>query len=180
MLKLNVQPFPVLKTDRLVLRAMHNDDAEAIWLLRSDERVNKYIDRPKAITIEDAENFIKKIESAIANNESFYWGINLKNNNTLIGTICLFHISTENNTAEIGYELLPAFQGKGLMNEAITAVIELAFETIKVKTITAFLKPENERSVNILTRNNFKPDTAFEYSDKSKPDGFVCYYLTRL
>ena len=119
MLYLNFTPFPRLTTQRLLLRKLTIKDAKEIMILRSDEQVNKFLDRPKSGNITDAEKFIEKINNGIDNNQSIYWVITLTNSDALIGTICLWNISSESDNAEIGYELHPDFQGKGLMQEAI-------------------------------------------------------------
>ena len=54
-------PFPQLETDRLILRQLSSRDEEEIFSLRSSDIVNKYLNRPKAKSIEDAKNFIEKI-----------------------------------------------------------------------------------------------------------------------
>ena len=107
MLELNFTPFPNFTTDRLVLRQLLIHDANEIYLLRSNESVNKYLDRDKATVIDDATNFINKIKNAVAKNESLYWAITIKGNNSLIGTICLFSIDIKKDQAEIGFELIP-------------------------------------------------------------------------
>src|ERR1700722_1400183 len=100
-------PFPTLETERLVLRQLDASDENEIFRLRSDEKVNEFLDRPKANTLDDAKRFIEKIAKGINNNENLYWAITLKNEKKLIGTICLWSFSLEKNSAEIGYELLP-------------------------------------------------------------------------
>lgn len=177
MLDLNFTTFPNLTTDRLVLRQLNNDDANEIYLLRSDESVNKYLDRDKATVIDDATNFINKIKTAVANNESLYWAITIKGNNSLIGTICLFSIDIEKDRAEIGYELIPKFQGKGFMQESISTVIKFAFDNLRIKTITAALTADNSKSVIILERNNFKLDRNFTYASKEELGNLTCFYL---
>ena len=178
-------PFPLLTTDRLILRKLEMDDAGELLKLRSDESVNKYLERPKSTTINEVIEFINKIETGISKNESFYWAISLKNESKLIGTICLWNLDKENSRAEVGYELLPAYQGKGLMQEALSKIIEYAFQTLGFKTITAYPDSANERSVRILEKNNFRRDKTLEdeyyreggsvneviYSLKSKTSG---------
>ena len=125
------------------------------------------------------KNFIEKILSAIKKNQSVYWAITLKDEDTLIGTICLWNISIENNTAEIGYELLPDFQGKGIMQEAISKIIEYGFNKMKLKVITAFTHPGNSRSTNLLLKNNFLPDKNYEYVEKEDAGELLVYYLKK-
>jgi len=55
MFTLRFSPFPVLTTDRLILRQLTSLDAAAIFALRSDERVNRYLDRPVCRRLEEAE-----------------------------------------------------------------------------------------------------------------------------
>lgn len=177
MLDLNFKPFPYLTTDRLVLRPLNIEDANEVFLLRSNDSVNKYLGRNKVSVIDEAINFIEKISNAIAKNESLYWAITTKGNNFLIGTICLFSIDIIKDRAEIGYELMPEFQGKGYMQESISAVIRFAFDTLKIKTITATLTPDNSKSISILKRNNFKSDSNYTYASKKEMENLCCFYL---
>jgi len=175
---LNFTPFPVLTTERLTLRQINIEDENEIFALRSDERVNKFLDRPKANSIEDARKFIDKINNGICNNEFVMWAITLKNTNKLIGTICYWNISKEDDRAEIGYELNPGFQGKGIMQEAISKVIDFGFEIMKIETITAFPAADNNRSVQLLKKNNFKRDLKLEHDSKEQLNNLVIYALT--
>jgi ribosomal-protein-alanine N-acetyltransferase len=179
MLNLNFTPFPRLTTNRLQLRGLKKKDAGEILILRSDERVNKFLDRPKAVTINDAKNFIEKILSAVKSNQSIYWAITLKDADTLIGTICMWNISLENNMAEMGYELHPGFQGKGLMQEAISAVTDYGFNKMDLQVITASTHPGNLKSIKLLLKNNFVPDENYEYADKEIAGNESAYYLIK-
>lgn len=90
MLNVSLIPFPVLHTARLTLRPLTLDDAENIFLLRSDSEVNKYLAREPAQTVDDAGAFIRKIIESSSKNDSVYWAINFTGNCSLIGTICLY------------------------------------------------------------------------------------------
>jgi len=63
-------PFPQLLTKRLLLRQLTLSDADQIFSLRSNDVVNKYLDRPKANSLEDAKTFITTILFAITNHHS--------------------------------------------------------------------------------------------------------------
>jgi len=177
MLHLNFTPFPRLTTDRLQLRRLTIKDAKEIMILRSDEQVNKFLDRSKSATINDAKNFIEKILGAIKKNQSVYWAITLKDEDTLIGTICLWNMSLENNMAEIGYELHPDFQGRGLMQEAIAMVTDYGFNKVNLKVITAFTHVNNIRSTNVLLKNGFLLDKNYKYAGKEEAGELLVYYL---
>lgn len=175
MLTITFTPFPVLITERLTLRQLSINDDKEILELRSDKQVNKYLDRDPSKTIKDARNFIHKIEDVVKQKEGIYWAITLTNNNNLVGTICLFNFSNENNNAEIGYELLPNSQGKGIMQESISKVIAFGFDVLGLKTIEAFSHHENENSSKLLEKYNFKKQ---EIIDSNLNDLFVSFKLS--
>lgn len=152
----NFKPFPVLKTERLTLRQLATSDDNEIFALRSNELVNKYLGRKPADSIDDARNFIQVINENIEKNNSLYWAIALKEADKLIGTICLYDFSDDNAKAEIGYELLPPFQGKGIMQEAISPVLDFATQQLGLRSIDAYTHAENVRSTKLLEQYNFQ------------------------
>ena len=90
MLNRTFTPFPILTTERLTLRQLVINDEQEIFTLRSDAEINKYLNRQKSNTIDDARNFIIKINENINKNDSLYWAITLSDKNIVVGTICLF------------------------------------------------------------------------------------------
>lgn len=84
-------PFPVLHTPRLVLRKLVDNDKEAVFKIRSNSVVNKFIDRKIPSDISDVEDFIKLIDELVLKNEGIYWVI--ENNNEVIGSIGLRHFN---------------------------------------------------------------------------------------
>lgn len=151
----NFTPFPILTTERLSLRQLSIDDQQNIFALRSDKEINKYLDRQVSKKIEDAIDFINKINDNIEKNNSIYWAITLTKTRTFVGTICLFDFSNEKNSCEIGYELMINFQGKGIMKEAGGKVIDYAFQTLQFQKIIAFTHNGNQSSTKLLKRFNF-------------------------
>ncbi len=174
MLNRSFTPFPILATERLTLRQLVINDEQEIFTLRSDSEINKYLDRQVSNTINDARNFINKVNENINKNDSLYWAIILGDRNILVWTICLFNFSDENDKCEIGYELLTNFQGRGIMKEAAEKVIDYAFNTIKVQKIEAFLHRDNQRSIKLLEKFSFRNSNE---PDKANPE-LICYHLT--
>ncbi len=174
MLNRSFTPFPILATERLTLRQLVINDEQEIFTLRSESEINKYLDRQVSNTINDARNFINKVNENINKNDSLYWAIILGDRNILVGTICLFNFSDENDKCEIGYELLTNFQGRGIMKEAAEKVIDYAFNTIKVQKIEAFLHRDNQRSIKLLEKFSFRNSNE---PDKANPE-LICYHLT--
>jgi ribosomal-protein-alanine N-acetyltransferase len=154
MLNSSFTPFPILTTERLTLRQLSSEDGQAIFTLRSDTEINKYLNRQVSKTIVDAINFINMINDAIKKNDSIYWAITLTNSKTFVGAICLFDFSKK-NSCEIGFELMTKFQEQGIMKEAAQIVIDYAFQTLKIQKILAVTHYENKNSTKLLTKFNF-------------------------
>ena len=154
MLQPNFSPFPELKTERLLLREIYENDLNEILFLRSDKEILKYLDKDPA-TVEQTVEFIKTIREYVKNNESILWGITLPENNKVIGTICFWNITKQHYRAEIGYILHTQFQGKGIMHEAMIAVLDYGFNVMKLHSVEANVNPQNIASAKVLERNNF-------------------------
>ncbi|MDN5287801.1 MAG: family acetyltransferase [Mucilaginibacter sp.] len=165
------EQFPELQTQRLQLRSLTIADSEAIFALRSNEEVNRFIGRKAAQTIADAAQFIQDRLLDSSKKQGVYWAIELKSTGKLIGTICYWNINEDENSAEIGYELLPDMQGQGLMQEAITAVIAWGFIHMNLDVITAFPLGEHDKSVSLLEKNKFT------YNEVN--NGHLVYKLSR-
>jgi ribosomal-protein-alanine N-acetyltransferase len=174
--KINFTPFPVLTTERLILRSLEVSDDQQLFKLRSNKIVNKYIVRPIQKDIKEIRAFISKISDEIINNEWIYWVISLKDNPTLIGDICLWNFTEEKTVAEIGYELDPAFQGNGIMSEALKKIIEFGFQEIELDAIEAYTNKNNNDSTKLLQKYNFKQDV--ERVDKENSDNII-FKLTK-
>lgn len=154
--KIIFYPFPELNTERLHLRQLSLNDEPEILELRDHEQVLQYIDRPKVRNLAGARDFIQYINNGITKEEWFYWGISLAGRDQLVGTICLWHFNSEQTETEIGYELHPDFQGKGLMRETVQAIIDFAFHTLNIETIKAYTHTENQASIALLEKCGFR------------------------
>jgi ribosomal-protein-alanine N-acetyltransferase len=162
MLEVNFDPFPLLSTERLILRRVTKDDAKEIFQLRSDINVMRYIDRPMAKTIEDALEMVQRFENGIINNDGIVWALTLKNDAALIGTISFHRIEKENYRAEIGYMLATNFHKKGLMQEAITTVLDYGFNVMNLHSVEATINPGNIASAGLLEKNGFVREAYFK------------------
>ncbi len=155
------QPFPEIITERLCLRQITMNDNQSLFNLRTDETVMKFIDKPRPKYIHETNEFIQKINLETGNNESINWGVSLKNNDTLIGTIGFWRIMKEHYRAEIGYMLHPSHHGKGLMTEGLKAVLGYGFDTMKLHSVEANVNPLNAASVALLKKLGFVQEGYF-------------------
>jgi RimJ/RimL family protein N-acetyltransferase len=122
----------------------------------------KYIDRAPATSLDDAMKHINLIIDLEKNNESVEWAITFKDDKKLIGTICLWNIQKENFRAEVGYALHPDFQGKGIMHEAMRAVLDYGFRIMLLHSVEANVNPNNAASIKLLERNKFVKEAHFK------------------
>jgi len=162
MLNPSFTPFPILTSDRITLRQINQKDAQALYSLRADSRVMQYIDRPLATSIDDANEFINKINNSLITGDGISWAISLKDDPVMIGNIGLWRIIKENYRAEIGYMLHTAFQGKGIMQECFDLVLHYGFNDLKLHSIEANINPENLASMKLLEKNGFVREAYFK------------------
>ena len=80
----------------------------------------------------------------------------------MIGSICLWNFSEDRKVAEIGYDLDPKYQRKGIMTESINAVLNFGFRKLSLEKIEAFTQKQNkERNFIVLgTQTNNKSNTS--------------------
>jgi len=163
--------FPSMTTARLKLRELSLDDQSSLYQLRNDDRVNQYIKRTPPASLQEIQDWIKKVKESIREKKILYWTITLIDQDQLIGTICLWNFSTDLTAAEIGYELSPPFQGHGYMSEAMSAVIELAFQALHFQELLAYTHYNNSKSIALLDKFQFVRDP--NSSDKNNLDNRV-------
>ncbi|WP_347173754.1 GNAT family N-acetyltransferase [Polaribacter uvawellassae] len=166
--------FPEINTERLSLRQLNTDDADVIFKLRSNKEINKFISRKTPKTLEEAADFIAVCHQEFEKKNRIFWAIELKETKQVIGTIVYHNISLKNKYAEIGYELHPTFHQKGLMNEAMQAVLEFGKTTFQLKITEAFTHQNNKASIALLEKHQFV------FQPERKDEGFENNRIFRL
>lgn len=154
-------PFKNLESDRLVLRRITNDDVQEVFELRSDTEMMKYIPRPLLTNHDEALAHIKMINDKIDNNEGINWAVTLKGSPKLLGIFGIYRIHWEHFRAEIGYMLLPEYQGKGITTEAISLLIDYGFNEMKMHSLEAVIDPRNTASARVLEKSKFRKEAHF-------------------
>jgi len=154
--------FPVLRTDRLMLRKLQKTDTRGFYLMRNDPEVSKYIDRPNYKDLFEASESIDKLNHGIEHNQWIFWAVS-DTEGQFLGTICIWNLNEDDMVGDIGFELAQEHQKKGYMKEAMEAVILYGFKVMKLKGIWGFARPENTSSVKLLELFDFvKEQTIYE------------------
>ena len=146
----------LLTTNRLYLREITIEDAPDIFSYFSNDEVTKYYGMESFTTIEQAEQLVRHFATSLERNQGMRWAIELKEQPGLIGTIGFNMLSIPNKRTEVGYELHPNFWGKGLVGEALEAVVKFGFEELKLNRIGATVFVENKASQQVLIKQGFE------------------------
>lgn len=148
--------FPVLETDRLTLREITEEDAGDLFINFSNAEVMKHYGSEPLENIEEARGLIHSFHIGFYENKAIRWGIQLKNENSLIGTVGFHAVSSKHRRAEIGYEMNPTYWGQGLATEAIGKAVEYGFNEMKLNRIGAIVFLDNRNSNELLLKLGFK------------------------
>ncbi|MGG9998926.1 GNAT family N-acetyltransferase [Pseudovibrio ascidiaceicola] len=143
--------FPVLRSERLVLREMRAEDLERLCAYLGDFEVSKSLSsQPHPFLEADGRDYI---EQALANNtaENVTWAIELD------GQYCGgFKAKELQGAASVGYWLGREHWGKGLMSEALCVVLAYLFEDRGLFVVRTGVFKDNPASLRVLSKLGFK------------------------
>jgi len=149
--------FIQISSDRLLLRPIQMEDADSIFLYRSDAHVNQYQGWiPK--TICDVHDFITNKVSSEINQQGtwFQFVIIKKDDNKLIGDIGVHFLFSDAFQVELGCTLSQKYHGKGYAFEAIKATIDYLFDELGKHRIVASIDSRNQSSIRLIERLGFR------------------------
>ncbi len=172
-------PCPTLETERLVVRPMTRDDAPAVFAMRATESISRYLDRTPYTHIDQAYEYIDRMNAGIAQNEFISWCIVRKGEQAPFGGICLWNLEHSLNRAEIGYEMRPDYEGHGYMSEAVRAVTAYGFEVMALDAVEGSPSPDNLRSCRLLERCGFTREPALRITPDAKGAPFPMAVYTK-
>jgi RimJ/RimL family protein N-acetyltransferase len=146
--------FPPIETERLELRAFAADDLEALFTLHSDADLVRWIPWGPRSREEVGDVLDRKRECTSFEREGDGLGfaVCLRETGEMIGDFTLQYESERDRTAEIGFMLLAAHQGKGYACEGATAILGLAFEDLGLHRVIARLEARNDSSATVCER----------------------------
>lgn len=150
--------FPVLNTDRLMLRELKINDAQAILNCFSNPDVLRHYGQNPLTSLDQVKHIINNFSKNYDEKRGIKWGIELKGQEGLIGTIGFQEWSTEHRRAEISYALFPESWGKGYAMEAVNRVISFGFQEMDLVRIGAIVFTENDASNKLLTKVGFEKE----------------------
>lgn len=144
------------------MRKIQFSDAEAIFGMRNNQRVNQFIGRARMVDPEQAHELMDKVENAYGNKEGLAWAGILRDQGSIVGTCGFNRFEWENKRAEIGGELATEYWGKGIPVEAVQAIVNFGFEGLGLQAIEAKVSPDNRGAIFLLTHLGFQKEAHFE------------------
>lgn len=174
--------FPVLETKRLVLREITIADAGNLFTFFSDPRVMRFYDCEALASLEEAIGLIQRFADWFDRQNGFRWGIALKAEPAmLIGTCGLFAWHKPYRIATLGYELTQMYWKRGIMSEAVRALVAYGFRELNLNKIRALVVPDNLASTKLLERLSFRKEGIMRQAQfvNGKYDDLIAYALLR-
>lgn len=173
--------FPVLETDRLILREATEEDANDMYVYLSDQLVVKHMGISACETPEEVLGEIEWYKSIYRNGTGIRWGITLKDSGKVIGSCGFLNRNSKHYRSEVGYELSREHWGKGIANEALERVLEFGFEQLGLERIEALIEPKNLSSQKLVERQGFTREGLlrhYEYTN-GKFDDLYMYSILK-
>lgn len=154
------EQFPVLDVnDTIYLRQVTHHDAADYLAYLADPDVNRYV--PKEClprTMADAINEVQYNLDLFRYKRSIFWVIARHSDHKLIGSCGFNYWNRDHARAEISYDLAKSYWGKGLMTQAVQAILGFGFVQMGLNRIEATATPTNLASLNVLKKVGFKKE----------------------
>jgi [ribosomal protein S5]-alanine N-acetyltransferase len=148
-------PFPEVRTKRLLLRQIQDNDLENIFRGLSHPEVIKYYGvnfNSRESTKEQMTWYRELVETGTG----IWWAICSLEGDVFYGATGFNNLQKEHKKAEIGFWLLPEFWSRGYVSEAVTAILNYAFTSLDLHRIEAYVEVGNENSAKALKKLKFE------------------------
>lgn len=145
---------PTIDLDGARLRPLRAADAAALYAYLRDPVVTEQTSYPIA-SIPIVEAMIERSVSRWSAGELSRWAIALQHDDQLVGTCGFNEYSQAHRWAELAFDLAQAHWRKGLMRQAVAAVLDWTFRQGHVDRVHAFVRIDNRRSESLLQRSGF-------------------------
>ena len=156
-------PTYPLRTERLLLRPITDDDFADLYAFQSDPDVTRYV----SYDARDPDGMRAALESkkrdvAVANDgDRLSLAVTVPPDPVVIGEMNLFLQDTANRMAEIGYVFHPGYQGRGYALEAAREMLRVGFEDLGMHRMTARCDARNTASWKLMEKLGMRREAAF-------------------
>ena len=146
--------FPVLVSDRIILRQFIDSDLESVFAGLSNPEIIKYYGI-SFITLEATKEQMTWFADLENNEKGIWWAVCSKADGRFLGAGGLNDLNKKDKKAELGFWLLPENWGKGYMSEAMPLIFDHAFNEIGLHRIEGFVESKNTNCKKALAKLEF-------------------------
>lgn len=150
---MNYTGSTVLETARLRLRPFCAADAQQAfdnWM--SDPLVTQYLTWAPHGDIAFTRRLLAAWEEEAKLDDVFHWAIVLRGSGEVVGDISVVSLDRRAESAQVGYCLCRRLWGRGIMTEALSAVIDYLFGVAALWRIGAVYVAQNAASARVLEK----------------------------
>lgn len=144
--------IPSLETERLLLRGMRVSDAQDMYAYASRPSVTEFLTWNPHTSVEETREYLTYVGQRYRTGDFYDWSVVCREDGRMIGTCGFTSFNCPADSAEIGYVLNPAYQGRGLATEAVLRVLAFGFEELKLHRIEAHFIEGNHASRRLMER----------------------------
>lgn len=171
-----------MDTQRLRLRPFRIEDSDSMlenWI--ADPTIQHEYGEPVYATPKEVTALLERWISQYSQPDFYRWAIIETATGTCIGQIAFCRVYSEEATAEIEYCIGQSRWGRGYANEALSAVIDLAFGQTGFTKLEAYHRTENIKSGRVLEKSSmYRTDTVLRFTKAGmEPHGEVCYCIEK-
>lgn len=147
--------FPVIRTERLLLRRVSPGDSAGIYSCYSDPDTMKYLGTPLDDRL-SAAGIVEDYISGFEEGHNLVWSLETLCDGTFLGTAGFEEFSFLDFSAETGFTLLQEHRGRGYMAEAMREILTCGFQRIGLNRIEARIHPGNLPAVKLVEKLGFR------------------------
>lgn len=160
--------LPTLETDRLILRPLRMRDAEDLYAYASDPAVSRHVLWDTHHSLSDSRQFLRAAIRQYRKGLPGTFAITLRDSGRMIGTIGFMWINVDSQSAEVGYSLSREYWNRGLMTEALRAVIAFGLDELSLNRIEAQHETDNPASGRVMIHAGMKKEGMLRQRLKNK------------
>ena len=147
---------PTLRTGRLILRRLLKSDAADMYEYSSDPNVTRFLLWDPHTSIKYTTRYLAYLQSRYKAGEFYDWAVIDRKSGKMIGTCGFTSFDFQNNSAEVGYVLNPAYWHRGIAPEALAEVLHFAFMILGLNRVEAKYMVGNTDSRRVMEKVGMK------------------------
>jgi ribosomal-protein-alanine N-acetyltransferase len=152
----STRSFPELATPRLRLRQFEARDADGLHACFGDADAMRYWNFPACKTKAQTERWVRVLGKTSSPYQYLAWAVAEKRSDRCIGMVNYHHREAHDRRLEVGYMLARSHYGRGLMTEAMRALLAHCFAELGVHRVEATIHPDNAASIRLVERLGFR------------------------